>query len=545
MKTNILQKLWVLPALLLLFSACNESKFLDLVNPNRPTEFDFWKDEADVQSAMATVYSPIRSQMYGYYGAFNGFHIQNGRADDIWTVNDDADMWAIVNFFNDSNNEHSETIFSRLYRTIQRANILIENIEDVPMSDDKKNELIAEATFLRGFAYKKLVINFGPVPLRIKYTDTAEDALTDSASEEEVWAQIEANFELAKKYLPVERPASEAGRVTKGTAIAYLGKTYIFQNKFEAGEAELKTIMQAPYTYDLVADYTDNFTESKELNQESIFEIIYTGEFGTDGVWGSEESTSTMGSALPQFFGVDKTGGWHKVFPSASIVDEFTKELRPTGSDTKFDKRMYASFFFKYSDYNDVKADDMFFGTNYTFDDLWDLSAGKRAGGDPGFSAIDGVEGRFLTKKYNNWWIDDPMGNSPDNLAHRGCNYRIMRFAEVLLLHAEACAHLGKIAEATNDLNRIRERAGLDTKTWASKEEILEEMEHQKLLELNFEGCRFYDLKRWYSYDQMKSILTANKKQGIEYFQPKHFYLPIPQAEINSNHMINQHPLWQ
>ncbi|MCC8144421.1 MAG: hypothetical protein LIO97_11450 [Tannerellaceae bacterium] len=138
MKTNIFKKLWVLPALLLLFTACNESKFLDLVNPNEPTEFDFWKDEADVQSAMAAVYSKIRGQMYGYYGAYNGFHMQNGRADEIFTVNDDEHMWYLCNFINDPLNEHATDVFGSLYMVIQRANILIENIENVPMPDDKK-----------------------------------------------------------------------------------------------------------------------------------------------------------------------------------------------------------------------------------------------------------------------------------------------------------------------------------------------------------------------------------------------------------------------
>ncbi|MCC8144419.1 MAG: RagB/SusD family nutrient uptake outer membrane protein [Tannerellaceae bacterium] len=302
--------------------------------------------------------------------------------------------------------------------------------------------------------------------------------------------------------------------------------------------------MQSPYTYDLIADYGENFTEANELNEESIFEIIYSSEYGSDGIWGSESANSSMGSALPLFFGNAGTGGWHKVFPSSAIVDEFVKELRPEGSDSKFDKRMYASsFFFKYSDYGDVKADEIFFGTNYSFDDLWTGASEKRAAGYPNMSQINGVEGRFLTKKYNNWWIDDPNANNAETMANRGANYRIMRFAEVLLLHAEACAHLGKTAEATDDLNRIRERAGLARKTWTNKDDIMAEVEHQKMLELNFEGCRFFDLKRWYGYEGMKRIFTENKKQGVESFQPKHLYLPIPQDELNSNHMISQHPL--
>lgn len=120
-----------------------------------------------------------------------------------------------------------------------------------------------------------------------------------------------------------------------------------------------------------------------------------------------------------------------------------------------------------------------------------------------------------------------------------------MRFAEVLLLHAEACIKTNKLAEAAADLTRIRDRAGLAKKTWNGADELWEEMVHQNELEFFFEGHRFFDLKRWYSYEEMKQIFVKNKKQGAENFQPKHFYLPIPQNELNTNEAIEQHPMWR
>ena len=120
-----------------------------------------------------------------------------------------------------------------------------------------------------------------------------------------------------------------------------------------------------------------------------------------------------------------------------------------------------------------------------------------------------------------------------------------MRFAEVLLLHAEASIKTNKFTEAANDLTRIRDRAGLAKKTWSGEADLWQEMIRQNELEFFFEGHRFFDLKRFYTYAEMKQILVNNKKQGAENFQPKHFYLPIPQGEINTNTSIDQHPLWK
>ena len=412
------------------------------------------------------------------------------------------------------------------------------------MDDNKKNELIGEAKFLRGYSYFLLVTNFGDVPLRLVPTnESSDEIMKPSSPESEIWQQVESDFSDAKAYLPIDRPDSEAGRVTKGTAIAYLGKTYVYQKKYAEGEAELKTIMSSPYTYDLVENFEDNFTEYTELNKESIFELVYDGKYGS-GSWGAEGPNDTQGMVLPNFVGSQGTGGWFKFMPSASIVEDFVAEERPEGSDTKFDKRMYTSFYWKHSDFGDKVEDGAWYG-NMPFDTLWVAASTKRLRGEPDYPVIEGVKGRFLTKKFTNFYKNEPDANSMYNQANQNNNLRVMRFAEVLLLHAEACIKTGKLAEAAADLTRIRDRAGLAKKTWNGEDELWNEMIHQNELEFFFEGHRFFDLKRWYSYDEMKQIFIKNKKQGADNFQPKHFYLPLPQNEMNTNTAVEQHPLWR
>ena len=412
------------------------------------------------------------------------------------------------------------------------------------MDQTKMNELIGEASFLRGYAYFLLVTNFGDVPLRlVSAAESLEETMKPSSPEADIWKQVEADFKTAKEYLPITRPSDEAGRVTKGTAIAYLGKTYNYLKRYEEGEAELKTIMQSPYTYDLTENFEDNFTEYTELNKESIFELVYEGKYGS-GTWGAEGPNDTQGWVIPNFAGPQGTGGWFKWMPTASIVDDFIVEERPAGSDTRFDKRMYTSFFWKHSDYETTVEDGAWFG-DMSFDEIWEACATKRLRGEPDYPTISGKPGRFLIKTFTNFYTNEAEANSMYNQANQNNNLRVMRFAEVLLLHAEACIKTNKLAEAAADLTRIRDRAGLAKKTWNGADELWEEMVHQNELEFFFEGHRFFDLKRWYSYEEMKQIFVKNKKQGAENFQPKHFYLPIPQNELNTNEAIEQHPMWR
>lgn len=542
MKTNILKKLVLVPAAVLAMTGCNESDFLSFTNPNEYVEDTYWSSEANAQAAMATIYSPIRSQMYGYFGGYTGWHTIN-RADDTWFIlGEEAHNWQPATFTNTPNTAESD--FGRIYNTINRANVLLNNIHKADMDQTKMNELIGEASFLRGYAYFLLVTNFGDVPLRlVSAAESLEETMKPSSPEADIWKQVEADFKTAKEYLPITRPSEEAGRVTKGTAIAYLGKTYNYLKRYEEGEAELKTIMQSPYTYDLTENFEDNFTEYTELNKESIFELVYEGKYGS-GSWGSEGPNDTQGWVIPNFVGPQGTGGWFKWMPTASIVDDFIVEERPAGSDTRFDKRMYTSFFWKHSDYETTVEDGAWFG-DMSFDEIWEACATKRLRGEPDYPTISDKPGRFLIKKFTNFYKNEAESNSMYNQANQNNNLRVMRFAEVLLLHAEACIKTNKLAEAAVDLTRIRDRAGLAKKTWNGADELWEEMVHQNELEFFFEGHRFFDLKRWYSYEEMKQIFVKNKKQGAENFQPKHFYLPIPQNELNTNAAIEQHPMWR
>jgi hypothetical protein len=472
------------------------------------------------------------------------------RADDtFFLIGEEAFTWDYVNFRNSASTAESD--FGRLYRGINRANVFFKNIEKVPMDETKKKQLIGEVSFLRGMYYFLLAANYGDVPLRLTVaTDDAEPGDAESAPEAEIWKQVIADFKIAKENLPVDRPASESGRVTRGAAIAYLGKALVYTKQYGEAETELKALLSAPYDYDLVADYQDNFKHTTKFNKESVWELAYDGTLSSGGVWGDDSQNSHLGMVLPNFIGPDGTGAWFKIMPSPAIIRDFIAEERPAGSDTRFDKRMNASFLWKYSDYQAGATDGKWYG-DQTFDDIWAACQEKfkRHPAEElefGFPKIDGKQGRFLMNKYTNAYMNAAGSNSHyDPANNNNNNLRVFRFSEVLLLHAEACAQNGNTADAASSLKRVRDRAGLANKTWSGKDDLMKEIIKQNELEFFFEGHRFFDLKRWYDYADMKKIFVDNKKQGANNFEPKHYYLPIPQDELNTNTKIEQHPLWR
>ncbi|MCY4778427.1 RagB/SusD family nutrient uptake outer membrane protein [Sphingobacterium sp. UT-1RO-CII-1] len=544
----LINKYTIAAVLGLSLTGCSKD-FLDKINPNKPVEAVFWANENDAVSAVATVYSPIRSQMYGYYAAYTGYQTMNRADDTFFLIGEEAFTWDYVNFRNSASTAESD--FGRLYRGINRANVFFKNIDKVPMDETKKKQLISEVSFLRGMYYFLLAANYGDVPLRLTVaTDDAEPGEAVSAPEAEIWKQVIVDFKVAKENLPVDRPDSESGRVTKGAAIAYLGKALVYTKQYGEAETELKALLSSPYNYDLVADYQDNFKHTTKFNKESVWELAYDGTLSSGGVWGDDQSNSHLGMVLPNFIGPDGTGAWFKIMPSPAIIRDFISEERPAGSDTRFDKRMNASFLWKYSDYQTGATDGKWYG-NQTFDDIW-AACQEKLKRHPaeelefGFPTIDGKQGRFLMNKYTNAYMNAAGSNSHyDPAKNNNNNLRVFRFSEVLLLHAEACAQNGNTADAASSLKRIRDRAGLASKTWSGKDDLMKEIMKQNELEFFFEGHRFFDLKRWYAHAEMKKIFVDNKKQGANNFEPKHYYLPIPQDEMNTNTKIEQHPLWR
>lgn len=542
----------------LLLTSCSDS-FLEENNPNDQVPATFWINEQNALKGLSACYNPLRAETSGYYGGYKGTLHWQMRADDLFPTRGEEDFsWTVQNFTNTP--ETGVNVWDNMYKGIQFANTFIYYSDQVPMDETKKKQMQGEAYFLRGFQYFQLAKYYGCAIIRTLPQDIDPEQRTYS-SYEEVLEQVASDFNTAKSLLPETRPESEAGRIDRGAAVAFLGKVYVWQKKFAEAKTEFESIMGR---YNLVADYSWNFMSDHEFNEESVWEINYDNK-GKDETWSEANGTNAfMGSDIAHYFGpkLPSNGGWYKMQPSPWLVKQFVSEPRPAGSDTKWDKRIYTTTYFKYSDYKDVIEDETWYN-GVSFDEMYQATADDKkwdTKGKPAYPTIEGSEGRFIMKKFSCWWV--PTGCTMyGNTAARINNYRIMRFAEVLFLHAEACLQTGDVAGAMSDINRVRVRAGLPEKQIGDSSAAWEELRNQKMLEFAGENIRWFDLIRWYEFDQLKALLLDRKTdqitisdgkivgpvdgQNYSHMEKKHIYLPIPQGEVNANMALDQKPDWK
>jgi hypothetical protein len=328
----------------------------------------------------------------------------------------------------------------------------------------------------------------------------------------QVWAQVEKDLTEASADLPEQWTGNEIGRATKGAAQALLGKALMQQHKW----ADAKTAFDYLVTgagknyYDLV-DYKDNFRAENENNKESVFEIQFSDvNKSAEG----DGPSANVGSNRAQFF-APRSIGWSDGQARFWLVNEFKKEKT---TDNKIDPRLRYTLF-----YPGLEAD---FGDK-TYGRSWEWGADEA-----------------WFKKYSR----DYMRSNEDYFNQ--VNNRVIRFADVLLMYAEALNELGQTADAYQYVNRVRTRvnmAGLATAYPAignNKDLFRERLKVERSLELCGESVRWADLKRWGDLDNKASVdkVALRDPDFKNFVVGKHIRLPLPQVEVDNNTNLSQNP---
>ena len=496
-----------------LLMGCSKD-FLEKKNPNAVTTDDFWKTEADVLSALGATYNLLRNVNTGYWGV-RGVELSNGRGDDFFIRNDVKDLYSLSTFTNNPDNGVLNGLWEGAYQSIFRANQILERTDGIAgIADEDKKQMKAEAMFLRALNYFILVTNFGDVPIRLTVPAGTEEYPIAKSPEADVWKQIETDLTAAAADLPLAWPAEWTGRATKGAALGYLGKAYVYQKKWPQAETTLQQLTQAPYAYNLTANYEDNFTALRENNEESVFEIQIQ-DVGGANPWASSGAGESIGVTTAQEFAPAQVSGWFEAYPTNKVLNEFKKEMTKTGA---FDPRMYATLVWQGQEGTFYKKPiSTFFPTEYAF------------------------TSRF--KKYQNSQNENELRGTGGGNYTSNINERALRFADILLMYAEAVTMQGRPADAYAPVKRIRDRANLaDLPAGYTQDQMMAEIRHQRMIEFCREGLRFYDLKRW---GLLQQELTASDKVGRNFFVPKkHDYYPIPQPELDANGKMVQNSLW-
>jgi hypothetical protein len=479
------------PILLLSTAVAAGCADLSVADPNRQTADTFWQTQQDALAGLTATYAGLPYQgTYGRYGAFNF----DARSDEGESHSPNT-SWAQYTKFIIPNKDIdiNWVTWHDHYATIARANQVIDNVPGIQMDAALRSRIVGEALFLRALLYSNLVNLYGNVPLSLHAADPSTRTAQVPAAT--TWAQIETDLNTAIPSLPLTYSGGDLGRATKGAAQALLGKVELQQRKWTEAAAALNSVITSN-VYSLLPRYADNFGLQRN-NAESVFEVQMSNYDPANGL---------VGLNISKFCGPPGIG-FNDCSPTAWYINQFTDT---TASGAR-DPRAGETLFF------------------------------------PGDTTLKGrdLTNRGVTGVYWKKWanpthvfqdFDEPI------------DYRVIRYADVLLMYAEAKNELNDQATAYTYVNMVRARAGVTPlKTGLDQAGMRAAILHERLVELGLEQTRWLDMKRQNiiaTQAGVDSVKTLHDPEFNTFVLGKSELLPIPQSEVDLNPNVKQNPGW-
>lgn len=558
-KYQHMPKVLVLVLLMSLWQGCGEV-FLTQYPEDQVTAATFYKTESDYTAAINGVYDALTEPMVAEFQPFmdmaTPFCECGGGRFDIYKI---GQTNGVVNI----NDQYSEGLkyWTLYFRCIGRANIVLANIDNdkSTVSHDFKNRIEGEALFLRAYSYFNLVQLFGDVPL-ISKPQSYDELLVSKTPKAKVYEQMVKDLEIAEAKLPsvkTYRGTKEIGRISKGAAQSLLGKSYLYQQNWAKAEEWLDKVI-ALHDYQLVPYYVDQFWPTGENGIESIFEIQF--------------SSSNPGGDInryPLYAGFDKISntywieGFDYMLPTEYYCDQFETKNGYKVQST-FVKRttiQNGNFNFQYNfTSNDPTFDSSkpydtrdprlkwtvwYENTPYVTEDF--MKRGNLTGTN--FIADYSERSNHCTVKYLTGKAS-PSDNSDMNMI-------VIRYADVLLMSAEAKIEQNKLPEAVSLINQVRQRPSVNMPTIeqvgiAQGKDIAQNqvnlrqyLREERYRELAFEwGHLYFDQIRWKIFDdEMQNYWTANKEGYTNpafVWNDRWWLWPIPASEREKNPNLEQ-----
>lgn len=492
-------------------------------------------------------------------------------SDDAWmgnTTQSQSDYISLAHYQgNGASNGPISNFWQYRYKGILRCNVAIDRISNAELEDKElQARLVAEARFLRGYFYFELARNFGGVPLITEFKMPEEIQGITRASLENTYKFIEEDLIAAAEVLPKRSEYADAdmGRATSGAALGLLGKVYLYQEKWtEARDVLQKLIPESGYTgedaqtteYDLLPNFGDVWDKDFDNSVESLFEVQY-----------EYHATLAVGGSLSTVTGARSCGaalgdGWAWCQPTANLEAAYSEDderrewtIIKTGC-TEIKGETEENFTKILNDNKEISVyDDCVEKYNLPANSLVIDPSGHKSG-------------RIIRKYYL------PLNDRPEvyNTDKSPLNHRILRYADVLLMYAEACNELSDDTHAQAALNRVRNRAGLSPVS-VTGNELRHAIRNERRLELAFEQNRLYDIRRWKD-DNGKPVIANlmgengsfvkwntdpatrdamewdNQEEasdkGKSFREDRDLLFPIPLYEVTmSNGSIEQNPNW-
>ena len=540
-KMNIKPLYIVLCGLVLSFTGCKD--YLTEIEPGTVLLEDFFvSTDAAVQNVTGC-YTPL---MWEYNRTYcPEWFIGDVASDDALkgggSTTDMADIYDVENWRTTDLNTFALDFYQAQYQGIGRCNLALEYINkmeigiDSAFTQDMKDRLLGEVHYLRAYYYFRLVRLFAGVPMTLEVLRSSEDWEMPRASVDVVFTQILSDLEQAnaKLWLKSEYPEADMGRATKGAAQAMLMKTNLYMaspywQKHGITKAPAQCYADAKAwgdsiinsgEYDLCPNYEDNFTCAGENGIESVFEIQYAevawGDYGDPEQGGFGFTAGSFTQILVRSRNSVIGGGWGFNHPTQNLYDEFE------AGDIRRDVAILIPDTTINEDYQTI-TEEIYLG-NIMLNNKYGMYR------DP--SDIGGG--------YGKWSLHATRGP---------LNNKQIRYADVLLMYAEACLETGDAGTALTYINKVRSRVGLPNAPVADNATL----RHERRCELAMEGHRWFDLVRWEGVDGngLKAHMDAYKAQENadvqhhiqEFVAGKHELLPIPQEERQLDPLLSQNP---
>lgn len=506
-----------IPACLVASSGCD--KKIDLSNPNSATTATFWKTKEQAHAATSAIYSALIIDG-SYMRSFPG--LTDSRGDDFTGDSPWLDLVLTGQFIIPSTSAPVYWIWREFYQVINRANQVLTHVpayDAAVLPTDEKNRLLGQAYFLRGLAYYNLATTFKAVPVITKELTNTSEYFAPTASEEVLWKQIFDDFAAAEANLPISYANvtgldnGQKGRATKGAAAGMLGKAYLYRKDYAKAAAQFEKFFSGgplAGVYSLMPDYRDNFRDVNENNAESLFEIQFTPGTGTDMNWCCDPVASWKQVQTISITYGQEGKGFSDYLPTRWIYNEYKLE-RTTAN--KLDPRLLVTI----------------------------------ASHEPTENSILSYGGPWnnpLTAIYPRKYTNDGVGNGkPDEFSpfgESGINYRVIRYADILLMYAEVLNELNRTADAYPYIQQVRTRASLPNLATVrpnmTQSQMRDQLAHERALEFAIEGQRINDLIRWGWFSNPTRLAELKSHDAdFNYYTPGNEYLPIPQQELDVN----------
>jgi len=517
-------------------AACDD-EFLTTAPTDRVSDDVFWKTQNDFVFAVNATYRNIIGidQMYMDGATDIGYSQQYWMRQAIyargthdaqygWT----RDMWA------------------SLYQGIAKANEVLAQLENTDvLSDAARAEIEGQARFLRGYFYYELLWMFGDVPLLTKIPTVQEAREATRASRADVFALIMADLTAASEKLPNGWAASQRGRATKGAALAFKARAALYEASYQKYAANnsaranelfgtARDAAQAVVNlgiYQLYPNYRNLFTNTGEANTEVIFDYqVVAGQNG----WRAWRG-----------FAPASMGGEVDVTPTRVLVDMFEMtdgqpisqsplyKDDPVGMYENRDPRFYATVLYPGATFNGRVYNSM---PNSTTSDK--LDRGNFYNTHTGYMPL----------KY----VDPSDQTQPTN---SGLNFIKMRYADVLLMLAEARIELGELGAGKSAIDQVRARVNMPPVAMGSQAQLIAAVRHERAVELAWEGLRLADIRRWriaetvmpgrvsgIDYTENGQVVTATSDDVRVFNSSRDYLFPIPSTERDLNQNLQQNP---